>query len=76
MPENTNAYQFMQVENRSVRQPTSPSVDSEIHPDIIQGALLFLFSIHKETESQRDYHVGFPRLLLWAEIVSPQIHTL
>lgn len=50
LPENTNAYQFMQVGNRSVHQPTSPSVSIlEIHPDIIQGTLLFLFSIHKET---------------------------
>lgn len=71
-----NAYQFMQVGNRSVLQPTSPSVDSEIHPDIIQGTLLFLFCIHKETESQHDYHVEFPGLLLWAEIVSPQILVL
>lgn len=47
LPENTNAYQFMQVENRSVHQPTSPSVDSEIHPDIIQGALLSFLDIRK-----------------------------
>lgn len=41
--------------------------------------LSILFFIDEETESQGDYHVEFPRLLLWAELSPPppcQIHIL
>lgn len=80
LPENTDACQFMQVENRSSHQPTSPANSQVLKPIQIYSGMscpiLVVLVFDEETEARNDYHGKFPRSLLWAELCPSETHLL